>query len=262
MACVEAGEFRLASIAGMNIIIHPDHLDELIRHYEEYSCPDEMISLLENGMTLERAHVGIYTELGILFAKYKPEKLMEHIRVNFQKLNVSKLLRTCERFLLWSEAVYLYSNYDEFDNAINIMIEHSPIAWNHDNFIRLIQKAANNDLYYKSVLFYLEEQPQLINELLKALTNKIDLSKLVSVMKKTGYFFVIQPFLKSVQTVNNKDVNEALNDLYYEGEDHENLRQSIINHESFDQLALAKATEKHELLEFRRIASYLYRRHG
>jgi clathrin heavy chain len=62
--------------------------------------------------------------------------------------------------------------------------------------------------------------------------------------------------------VNNKDVNEALNDLYFEGEDHENLRQSIINHESFDQLALAKATEKHELLEFRRIASYLYRRHG
>ncbi len=76
----------------------------------------------------------------------------------------------------------MYSNYDEFDNAINIMIEHSPIAWNHDNFIRLIQKAANNDLYYKSVLFYLEEQPQLINELLKALTNKIDLSKLVTVV--------------------------------------------------------------------------------
>lgn len=70
MACVEAGEFRLASIAGMNIIIHPDHLDELIRHYEELGYPDEMISLLESGMTLDRAHVGIYTELGILFAKY------------------------------------------------------------------------------------------------------------------------------------------------------------------------------------------------
>lgn len=96
---------------------------------------------------------------------------MEHIRVNFQKLNVSKLLRICERFLLWSEAVYLHSNYDEYDNAINLMIEHSPIAWTHDNFMRTIQKAANNDLYYKSVLFYLEEQPQLINELLKTLSN-------------------------------------------------------------------------------------------
>lgn len=29
-----------------------------------------MIELLETGMGLERAHIGIYTELGILFAKY------------------------------------------------------------------------------------------------------------------------------------------------------------------------------------------------
>lgn len=30
MACVEAEEFKLAAVAGMNIIIHPDHLEELI----------------------------------------------------------------------------------------------------------------------------------------------------------------------------------------------------------------------------------------
>lgn len=164
---------------------------------------------------------------------------MEHIRVNFQKLNVSKLLRICEKYLLWSEAVYLHSNYDEYDNAINLMIEHSPIAWTHDNFLRTIQKAANNDLYYKSVLFYLDEQPHLVNELLKTLTTKIDLSKLVTVMKKTGYLFVIEPFLKSVQNVNNKELNEALNELYFETEEHEKLRASITQYESFDQLALA-----------------------
>ena len=54
----------------MNIIIHPDHLEDLIKHYEEYNCQEEMISLLETGMSLERAHIGIYTELGILYAKF------------------------------------------------------------------------------------------------------------------------------------------------------------------------------------------------
>lgn len=83
-------------------------------------------------MHMERAHIGIFTELGVMYAKYKPEKLMEHIRNYFQKLNVSKLLRVCERYLLWNEAVYLYTNYNEHDNAINIMIEHSSAAWNHD----------------------------------------------------------------------------------------------------------------------------------
>lgn len=262
MACVEAQEYKLAGVAGMNIIIHPDHLEDLIAHYEEHEVPDEMISLLQNGMTLDRAHIGIFTELGILYAKYKPEKLMEHIKIYFQKLNVSKLLRACERYLLWSEAVYLYSHYDEFDNSIQIMIEHSPTAWNHDLFLNLIQKVANHDLYYKSIIFYLEETPMLLNDLLKALTNKIDLTKTVSVMKKTGYLPLIVPWLKTVQNLNNQGVNEALNEIYLEAEDHESLRQSVQQYENFEPLSLCKATETHELIEFRRVAAYLYRKIG
>lgn len=57
---------------------------------------------------------------------------MEHIKGYFTKINVSKLLRVCERFCLWKESVYLYSNYDEFDNAVNIMMEHSPTAFQHE----------------------------------------------------------------------------------------------------------------------------------
>lgn len=262
MACVEAQEYKLAAVAGMNIIIHPDHLEDLIAHYEEHEVADEMISLLQNGMTLERAHIGIYTELGILYAKYQPEKLMEHIKIYFQKLNVSKLLRACERYLLWSEAVYLYSHYDEFDNSVQIMIEHSPSAWNHDLFVNLIQKVANHDLYYKAILFYLEEMPMMLNDLLKGLTNKIDLTKTVTVMKKTGYLPLIVPWLKTVQNLNNQAVNEALNEVYMESEDHENLRQSVQQYENFEPLSLCKATETHELIEFRRVAAYLYRKIG
>lgn len=59
----------------MNIIIIADHLDSVIKFYEEYGVTDEIISLLETGIGLERVHIGIYTELGILYAKYKPEKL-------------------------------------------------------------------------------------------------------------------------------------------------------------------------------------------
>lgn len=62
----------------MNIIIHPDHLEDLIVHYEEYGHPEEVINLLEMG--LEKGQVSIFTELGVLYAKYKPEKLMEHIK--------------------------------------------------------------------------------------------------------------------------------------------------------------------------------------
>lgn len=227
MACVEAQEFKLAAVAGGNIIIHPDHLEDLIKHYEEYGCPEEMISLLEIGMLSEHTHTGIFTELGIMYAKYQPAKLMEHIKTRFQQLNISKLLRTCEKYLLWKEVVYLYEHYDEIDNAINAMIEHSPSAFTHESFALLIQKVNNKDLYYRSIIFYLEEQPSQINELLKVLMNKIDLTRCVAVMRKTGYLPLAVPFLKSVQNVNNKEVNEALNEIYFEIEDHQSLRDSV-----------------------------------
>jgi clathrin heavy chain len=83
MACIAASEFKIAQTAGAYIIIHPDHLEELITYFEEYGVPEEMINLLEYGVTLDRAHVGIFTELGILYAKYKPEKLMEHCKNYF-----------------------------------------------------------------------------------------------------------------------------------------------------------------------------------
>lgn len=53
--------------------------------------------------------------------------------------------------------MYLHQNYDEYDNAIAIMMEHSAIAFQHELYLNLILKVANTDLYYRSIIFYLEE---------------------------------------------------------------------------------------------------------
>lgn len=76
MACVAAQEYKLANTAAMNIIVHPDELEGLIKHYESLGVTNEMMAVLEAGVSLERAHIGIFTELAILYAKHKPEKLM------------------------------------------------------------------------------------------------------------------------------------------------------------------------------------------
>ena len=79
-------------------------------------------------------------------------------------------------------------------------------------------------------------------------------------MRRRGYLSLIIPFLRSVQNTNTQDVNDALNEVYLDSDDFEALRQSVTQYENIDQLSLAKATEKHELLEFRRISAYLYRK--
>ena len=69
----------------------------------------------------------------------------------------------------------------------------------------------------------------------------------------------MKPYLRSVQSLNNKAINEALNNLLIDEEDYQGLRTSIDAFDNFDNIALAQKLEKHELIEFRRIAAYLYK---
>merc|ERR1719163_160694 len=101
-SCVEHKEFRLAQICALHIIVNPDELDELIASYEKYGHFDEVIAVMEGGLGFERAHMGIFTELGVLYAKYKEAKLMEHIKLFWSRLNIRKMLKTCEENGHWS----------------------------------------------------------------------------------------------------------------------------------------------------------------
>lgn len=57
-----------------------------------------MITLLEQGMNLERTHQGIYTDLGIMYAKYSQKHLMDFIRAYNSKVMIPRLIRECERY--------------------------------------------------------------------------------------------------------------------------------------------------------------------
>jgi len=59
------------------------------------------------------------------------------------------------------------------------MMEHSPTAFKHEIFTQNIIRVTNYDLYYRAMIFYLEEQPMQLNDLLKLLAKKIDLVKCV-----------------------------------------------------------------------------------
>ncbi|KAJ6350385.1 hypothetical protein OIU78_006534 [Salix suchowensis] len=261
-ACVEAEEFRLAQICGLNIIIQVDDLEEVSEYYQNRGYFNELISLMESGLGLERAHMGIFTELGVLYARYRPEKLMEHIKLFSTRLNIPKLIRACDEQQHWKELTYLYIQYDEFDNAATTIMNHSPEAWDHMQFKDVAVKVANVELYYKAVHFYLQEHPDLINDLLNVLALRVDHTRVVDIMRKAGHLLLVKPYMIAVQSNNVSAVNEALNQIYVEEEDYERLRESIDLHDNFDQIGLAQKIEKHELLEMRRVAAYIYKKAG
>lgn len=259
-ACVAAAEFKLAQICGLHIIVSPDHLEELIYHYERHGHWEQLIGLLEQGMGLEQAHPGIFTELGVLYSKYQAEKLMEHCRVYWQRCHVPKLLRACEEGRHWREATFLFVESGDADEAARVMIEHSPSAFEHEQFLDVIKKVRNQELLYRAIQFYLDENPLLLEKLVKVLTPRLDHARVVHLLDRSDNLPLVVGYLKNVQKDDITAVNEALNQLYVEEEKYEELESSVTEYANFDQLSLAQTLEKHYLLEFRRIAALLYKR--
>merc|ERR1711902_432186 len=231
-ACVDNAEFRLAQMCGLHIVVHADELEDLITYYQDRGYFEELMTLLEASLGLARAHMGMFSELAILYSRYKPDKLKEHLELFWSRVNIPKVLRAAEQAHLWAELVFLYDKYEEYDNAVLAMMAHPTEAWRESHFKDIITKVANIELYH---------------------------TRAVNFFTKVNHLQLVKPYLRSVQNLNNKAVNEALNGLLINEEDYSGLKTSIDAFDNFDNIALAQQLERHELIEFRRIAAYLYK---
>ena len=259
-ACVAKKEFKLAQICGLNLIVHADELSDLVKQYEREGYFEELITLLEAGLGLERAHMGMFTELGIALSKYHPDRVMEHLKLFWSRINIPKMIRACEIAHLWPELVFLYCHYDEWDNAALAMMERAADAWEHHSFKDIIVKVANLEIYYRALNHYLQEQPLLLTDLLQALAPRVDTNRVVRLFEKSDNLPLIKSFLLNVQSQNKRIVNDAINDLLIEEEDHKTLKDSVENFDNYDPVALASRLEKHDLVFFRQIAAQIYRK--
>jgi clathrin heavy chain len=95
---------------------------------------------------------------------------------------------------------------------------------------------------------------------MKVCEMRLDHARVVDMFRKEGALYLIKDYLLNVQKTNILEVNEAINGLLIEEEDYEGLRASITTHDNFDQIGLASRLEKHELLEFRRLAAFVYKK--
>mmetsp|Transcript_7985 Transcript_7985/g.15241 ORF Transcript_7985/g.15241 Transcript_7985/m.15241 type:complete len:1712 (+) Transcript_7985:39-5174(+) len=259
-ACVDAGEFRLAQLCGVHVLGNIDHLNSVINHYEHRGHFDEIIQLLEQGLNLDRASAAIYTQLGIMYCKYKEEQLFEHCKMYYSKLNIPQLLEACQENYHYKAAVFLYTHYDQHDMAADMMIQHSAVCWEHVLFKECMRNVSNAECYYKGITFYIEEHPsQLVDLLMELATLNVDASRVVNLVKPYGHLPLIMKYLLHVQSGNNFAVNEAVNNIHVQEENYKALSKSVQDFDQLDQVALAQQLENHELVEFRRIAAKLFK---
>jgi clathrin heavy chain len=202
----------------------------------------------------------MFTELGIALSKYQPQRVFEHIKIFWARLNMPKMISACSEAHLWPELVFLYHHYEEFDNAVLAMMERAADAWDHNSLKEMIVKVSNVEIYYRAVTFYRDEHPGLLVDLLAALTPRVDVNRVVTIFQKSDDVPLVKSWLMNVQSQNKRSVNAAVHDLLIEEEDHKTLHDSVSTYDNYDAPALAQRLERHDLVFFRQIAAGIWRR--
>ena len=72
---------KVTCLCSLHVIMQPEHLEEIIGVYEKGGHFDALIALMEQGLGTDNAHDGIFTEFALVYTEYKPETLMERLRV-------------------------------------------------------------------------------------------------------------------------------------------------------------------------------------
>jgi clathrin heavy chain len=141
------------------------------------------------------------------------------------------------------------------------MTDHA-CAFSQDLFLDCVSKVRNPEVQYKAITFYIKQHPLQLGRLLQLLTSNLDHSRVIHLLRKNDAINLAVEYMKSVQKEDLSVVNEALNEFYITEEDYESLRSSFDDFKNFDQIYLAQKVEKHELLEFRRVAAYIYKKNA
>ena len=76
---------------------------------------------------------------------------------------IFQVLRAAESAHLWSELVFLYDKYEEYDNAALTMMQHPTEAWREGHFKDIVTKVT---LHFRTIFYCLVSSPTSYSKLL------------------------------------------------------------------------------------------------
>lgn len=146
---------------------------DAIDYYQDRGHFQGIIDLLEHALTVDKAHMAMFTELWVLRTKYQSKQMIDNRKMCWQHCNILRLVRACDAAMLYAEIVYVPTKYNEFDNVALVVIEPYPAARTQSRFITVIAKASIVEVMYKAIQLYIAKESVLLGDLLSVLSPKV-----------------------------------------------------------------------------------------
>ncbi|KAM5312310.1 clathrin heavy chain 2 [Glossophaga mutica] len=158
-----------------------------------------------------------------LYFRAKPQKMLEHLEFVWSRVNIPKVLRGTGQAHLWEELVFLCDRYKKYDSAILTVISHP----------RCLERWAVQGHHCQG-FFFLHVSP-------------CNTASYRGMQASDGGAVNTCQRIREPRSTPRKAVSSR------------GLRTSVYTYNNFDNSSLAQRLEKHQLIQFRHIAMYLYK---
>lgn len=201
--------------------------------------------------------------IGEIYCKQFPDKLESFINKFYSTIPVA-FMQTLAKHRRWKEYFKLSLLRSNLDEAIEVVIKHPSIEFDHHKLTAVIGKIKNQSVLERLLQYYYEYDPRMLIDLQDEFTDRLDMGILIKFFKEKDALFVLDKSMRRHQTQNpgNTLVSMGLNEHLIQIDDYYGLIESIKKCPSIDALVISETLKSSGKRHFRVLAAKLMANSG
>ena len=201
--------------------------------------------------------------IGEIYCRGFPDKLESFINRFYSTIPVI-FLQILAKYRRWKEHFKLLLLRSNLDEALDVVIKHPSIEFDHHKLTAVIGKIKNNNVLERLLLFYYECNPRMIVDLQEEFTERLEMGSLIKFFNEKDVLFIFDKSMRRYQGQNPGSiiVSMGLNDHLIQINDYYGLIESIKKCPSIDAMVISETLKSSEQRHFRVLAAKLMANSG
>jgi hypothetical protein len=222
-----------------------------------------LVELLEIVLDSSSPQQNFILLIGDLYCRKFPEKL-ELLINKFYSTIPAPFIQTLAKYRCWKESFKLLLLRSNLDEALDLVIKHPSIDFDHRKLTAVISKIKNQKILESLLQFYYDCDPRMLLELQDEFTERLEMGTIIKFFKERKRLFILDKTMRRFQTHNpgNVVVSTGLNEHLIQINDYYGLIESIKRCPSIDAVSISETLKSSEQRHFRILAAKLMANSG
>lgn len=231
--------------------------------YENCGAFESLLEIIEVTLESSVPKQEVMILIGEIYCKEFQDKLESFIN-KFYSTIPAAFLQILAKYRRWKESFKLLLLRSNLDDALELVIKHPSIEFDHHKLTAVISKIKNQNILERLLQFYYECDPRMIIDLQEDFTERVEMGTLIKFFKEKDVLFILDKSMRRCQAQNpgNLVVSTGLNDHLIQINDYYGLIDSIKKCPSIDAVTISENLKSSEQRHFRVLAAKLMANSG